>query len=150
MLGSMYFAGTTVFCLVVSRLGDIYGRKWPVRISSILALPTHLALLCSNNLSLTTFLFFVLGSLGPGKCQVSFVYASELVPEKYRAMIGSLTLFTDSATMIIVPTYHRFFTKNWVYFHAVSFALNIISAIALFWFPESPKYLIGKKKFKEA
>jgi len=39
LMCTMYFAGTTVFNLIVTRLGDVYGRKNPFRISCLISLP---------------------------------------------------------------------------------------------------------------
>ena len=36
---TMYFAGTTVFNLIVTRLGDVYGRKIPFRLSCLISFP---------------------------------------------------------------------------------------------------------------
>jgi len=67
-MGSMYFAGTTVFNLIVTRLGDVYGRKLPVRVSSLISFPVQAGIIWSSNIFLTSALFFVFGALGPGKC----------------------------------------------------------------------------------
>jgi MFS family permease len=145
LMGSMYFAGTTIFNLLVTRMGDIYGRKWPVRISSVLSLPVQAAIIFHSTLPSATILFFILGALGPGKCQVGFVYASELLPERHRLILGSAILFMDSSTMLLLPLYHKFITKNWIYFHILSLGLNALAIALMFMVPESPKWLIGKR-----
>ena len=116
LLGSMYFAGTTALGLFVTRLGDVYGRKWPSRISALLGIPVQIALLSSTNLNLMIILFFLLGAVGPGRCQVGFVYASELLPERYRTILGSAILFADSSSIVVLPIYHRFLSKSWLPF----------------------------------
>jgi hypothetical protein len=58
LMGSMFFAGMTVTGLFVTRLGDIYGRKWPTWISSVLSVPLHAGIMLSTNLYLTIILFF--------------------------------------------------------------------------------------------
>lgn len=35
LLGTMFFAGTTIFGVLITRMGDIYGRMWITRISSL-------------------------------------------------------------------------------------------------------------------
>ena len=47
LMGSMYFSGMCFFNILVTRLGDLYGRKWPVRISAILSLPIQAAIIWS-------------------------------------------------------------------------------------------------------
>ncbi|TNV79478.1 hypothetical protein FGO68_gene17792 [Halteria grandinella] len=144
LLGSMYFSGTTLFGIVVNRMGDLYGRKWPVRASALLSIPIHGLLLVSTDLTLTSILFFLIGALSPGKCQVAFTYAGEFLKERERQVIGSMILFCDSSAMVLLPLYFKFVSKYWLYFHVVSFSLNVISALLIFMVPESPKYLIGK------
>lgn len=145
LLGSMYFTGCTLFGIVVNRMGDLYGRKWPVRISALLSIPVHGLLLISNNLTFTSILFFVIGTLSPGKCQVGFTYAGEFLTERDRPFVGSMILFCDSSAMVLLPLYFKFVSKYWLHFHVVSFTLNVTSALLIFLVPESPKYLIGKK-----
>ena len=78
LLGTMFFAGTTSTGIFITRLGDIYGRKWITRVSALLSIIVQLAMLNSTNFNLIIFLFFMLGVMGPGKNQVGFVYASEI------------------------------------------------------------------------
>jgi hypothetical protein len=51
----------------ITRLGDIYGRKWPTWISIVVSLPIQVGLLLSKNLTLSVVLFFLLGCTVPGK-----------------------------------------------------------------------------------
>jgi len=98
----------------------------------------------SENLFLTTVLFFILGMAGPGKTMVGFVYAGEMFSEDYRSIVGSAILFTDSATIILLPLYYKLISKNWLYFQLFYFILSVISCMCLFLIPESPKYLLSK------
>lgn len=91
-----------------------------------------------------------MGSLLPGKNQVGFVYANELIPERFRILVGSFILFNDSATMLWIPMYYKWISKNWFWFHIVSFGLNVVATLCLFFIEESPKFLIEKGKFAEA
>ena len=70
--------------------------------------------------------------------------------EKHRIMLGSIILFMDSSTMLTFPVYHRFISKNWIYYHVTSLILNGIAIVMMYGIPESPKYLIGKQRFAEA
>jgi MFS family permease len=146
----MFSLGSTLMGIFVTRLGDIYGRKLPTLISSVLAVPLLSLVLYSTNLNLSTFLIFILGMMAPGKYMVGFVFAGEMFSEKYRSTIGSIILFSDSATMIFLPLYFRLISKNWLYFQLFYLILSIFSTLALFWMPESPKYLLGKGDIEKA
>jgi hypothetical protein len=63
----MFFAGSTCIGFFVTRAGDLYGRKWPTRISSLLSIPIQAAMLMSKNLTTIIILFFLNGMCFPGK-----------------------------------------------------------------------------------
>ncbi len=66
-MGTMYFAGMFLGCLIVPRIGDLYGRKKPIIISLGLSVPVYLALIVANNLIAIIILFFFLGFGRAGK-----------------------------------------------------------------------------------
>jgi MFS family permease len=139
-----------IFTIFVTRLGDIYGRKWLCWVSSALSIPIQLGFLLSKNLTLTTALFFLLGACTPGKLHISFVYLTELVPERHRTAVGTLVLFADASSMTLYPLYFRFVTKEWIYFQIGSLVMNIVGVIGmLIVIPESPKYLYASGRIKE-
>ena len=50
MLGTMFSLGSPLVGIFVTRLGDIYGRKFPTLISSLIAVPLLSLVLNSTNL----------------------------------------------------------------------------------------------------
>lgn len=112
----MYFAGTTSFGIFVSRAGDLYGRKWPATISALIGLPLQVALLFSKSALTTAVLVFFLGATDPGRGQVNFVMACELAPKKHRTKLGSLILFSDASTIMLLSLYFKYVSKDWVYY----------------------------------
>ena len=81
---------------------------------------------------------------------VGFVYAGEMFSEDYRSIVGSVILFTDSATILFLPLYYKLISKNWLYFQLFYFALSVISLFCLYLIPESPKYLLSKGLYDKA
>jgi len=63
----MIFAGMTTFVMIVTRLADVYGRKWPTWISAAVSIPLHAGLLWSKSLTLTTVMLFFFGAASPGR-----------------------------------------------------------------------------------
>ena len=150
LLGSVYFIGEVLFTVLVTRLGDVYGRKWVCWICSALSVPIQLGFLLSTNLTFTIALFFLLGACTPGKLHISFVYLTELVPERYRTAVGTVILFSDASTMAWQTLYFRLVTKEWIYFQILSLVMNIIAVLGiLFLIPESPKYQHAVGKIEE-
>lgn len=83
LLGSMYLLGWSLACLVVPRLGDLYGRRWPYIFSVVFSLLVYLGLILSKNVNLSLVLYFLLGISTPGKSNVAYVYLLELVPTEW-------------------------------------------------------------------
>jgi MFS family permease len=77
LIGSMYALGWSVGCLMITPLGDVYGRKWPFMISTAVSLGVYLTLILSRNLLLTVIMFLFLGLTAPGKSNVGYVYILE-------------------------------------------------------------------------
>jgi len=69
-----------VSSIVVQRLADIYGRKWPFWISLAVGLISHIAIVLSRDLTTTIVLFFVFGACNAGRYAICYVYMGELMP----------------------------------------------------------------------
>ena len=150
LMGSMYFAGAIASGFFVTRLGDIYGRKWPTIFSAVISIPIHLSLILSRDLNFSIVMFFLYGLTRPGKMQVSFVYVSELVPSRYRKWIGSFILLFHGSSMILAALYFLLISKSWVSFQVFALTLTVLSTATLFFVPESPKFLLEKGRLREA
>jgi MFS family permease len=150
LLGSSFFAGMTVLVVIVTRLGDVIGRKWPTNVSTVIAIPITVGLLFSKNLTLTIVLLFFFGATCPGREHVPFTYMCELVPERHRQIIGSVLLFADATTIGLIAVYFRFISKQWLYFQYFSLGLNLIATVVILFVPESPKYLHGRGSYQKA
>ena len=81
LIGSSYLLGWALGCLVVPRLGDLYGRRIPYAASMAASLVIHLGFILSQNTLLTMVLFLLLGATCPGKSNIAYVYMLELVPK---------------------------------------------------------------------
>ena len=146
----MYLLGWAIGCLIVPRLGDLYGRKIPYLASVGPSLLVHLGLILSQNIYLTMALFLFLGFTCPGKSNIAYVYLLELVPSKMQTYVGTAMLFADGSTMIFLSLYFRFISKNWLWFQIFALSFTSLAFLVSLIAPESPKYLFSYKKYKEA
>jgi hypothetical protein len=46
--------------------------------------------------------------------------------------------------------YYWFISKNWIYINAFAGVLTLVSAVGVWFLPESPKFYISLKRFDEA
>ena len=150
LLGTMYFAGWAIACIVVPRMGDIYGRKWPFLISSFASVVFFLAAMLSQSLNLSIVIFFFFGMCCPGKAGISYVYLLEFIPKKYQTYVGTVTLFADGSTMIILSIYFRFISKHWLYFEIYAITATALCTFLCLVIPESPKFLYSVRQYKRA
>ena len=116
LLGSMNFVGWMFTGLFVPRLGDLYGRKWPVVCSLLVAVLAYISVILSNNLKLAIALMFLFGSCCAGRYSISYVYISELLPVGNRTFLCSAILFIESGNLILLSLYFRFISKHWLPF----------------------------------
>lgn len=146
----MYFAGWTASCLFVPRLSDIYGRKIPALISSVVSIPIYIGLILSRSITLSIILFFLLGLTCTGKASTAYVYLLEYIPKNRVTWVGSYMLFADGSTMIFSSIYFRYITNDWLAFQIYGVVVLSISTVAMLLIPESPKFLYSVKRYDEA
>ena len=46
--------------------------------------------------------------------------------------------------------YYWFISKNWIYINAFGTLLTVVSAVGVWFLPESPKFFISRKRYDEA
>jgi len=51
---------------------------------------------------------------------------------------------------IFACLYFFFISKYWLWFQVFGFLLNLLVVVAMFWVPESPKWLLGKRRYNDA
>ena len=137
----MYPLGWSFSCIVVPRLGDLYGRRRPYLISAGIAVVCYLGLLFSHSLDFTMVLFFILGLCTPGKSNINYVYTLELVPAKWQTYTGTAMICADGSSLILVSLYFRYISKEWLGFQVFTFCFSTLCYIGTLFAPESPRYL---------
>ena len=135
----------------MAHLGDKYGRIKLLRLGLLLSVITFGCTIFLQINIYTTYLFlFVFGFLSPIRLNLSFIYGSEVFKEKHASIMGSICLCLDSFTMIIVSFYFKYVSKEWSYLYYCLFAITCIPFMISLIMPESPKFLLSKKKFTGA
>jgi MFS family permease len=79
LIGSMFFTGWTLACILFARIADVYGRKKFYLISLLVSEIIYAALILSDNLYLTIVLFFFNGMCTVGRGTISYVYLIEFI-----------------------------------------------------------------------
>lgn len=88
--------------------------------------------------------------MGGARASVGFCYFMELMPSKYKDLMGSIRGSLEGGTLIWITLYYMFIGKNWkahVMFGAGLAGTSFLTV--LFFVPESPKWLYSKGRFEE-
>ena len=135
---------------IAGKAGDYYGRKKVLMIAAILFFISAIGSASAH--TLTFFVFSrVLGGLAVGVASIlSPMYIAELAPAKYRGTLVSLNQLA-----VVVGIQVAFFSNylladtgvnNWRWMLLVMAAPAILLFYCLFLVPESPRWLVARKR----
>lgn len=93
----------------------------------------------------------ILGTTFSGKNIVALNFSIECVPHKFQQLVISVWWSVELISIILWSFYYQKLDKNWFPLQAFYFGGGIaVMLIGALFFPESPKYLYSKQKYKEA
>jgi MFS family permease len=148
-MSNWYYLGEIVGGVLITRIPDVYGRKWPLAISTSLQLPIMIATIFSRSYTLTCIFGFIMGILHMGIYNGCYINVCEYVHERWKNKVCSLLLVFDMLTCIIISAYWRYISKNWLWLHIFACCCNAVALIGLYLLPESPEYLYSFYRFHE-
>ena len=144
-----FYFGNVIGSILISRIPDLYGRKWPFTLFLIAQLPCYIGLICSKNFILTAVLAFGIGVLNIGIYNGGYVNVCEYVHTPWKNHVCTVLLFFDNFTTILISLYFKYISRYWLWFQLAGIGLNIIAIIGMFFIPESPEYLYSFYRFNE-
>ena len=136
-----------VGCLLIARIPDLFGRKWPLAITTAIQFPILLIIIFSKNLTLTTTLGFFLGILHVGIQNGAYINVCEYFHTKWKNKVCTVLLVCDMLTVIFSGFYFEFISNDIKWLLLFGAAMNGTSIIGLFLLPESPEYLYSFYRF---
>lgn len=147
--------GATVITTFSGPVSDSLGRRPMLIISSVLYFLSGLVMLWAPNVYVL-LLARLLDGFGIGLAVTLVpVYISETAPPEIRGLLNTLPQFTGSAGMFLsyCMVFGLSLTDNpsWrMMLGVLSIPSMVYFALALFYLPESPRWLVSKGKLKEA
>lgn len=67
-----------------------------------------------------------------------------------KSIVGTIMLANDMMTLVYSTIFFKFVSDNWLHLFYIQIVLVGISTVILQWMPESPQFLLEKKRYKEA
>eukprot|EP00347_Sterkiella_histriomuscorum_P017063 403350803 len=150
LIGSMYFVGWVIAAFILPRMSDFYGRKKIFLLSMFGCATTYMVIIFSRKIELTIALMFILGFFSVGRASVGYLYMQELTPVKNQVIVGSICQMTSGLMTIFICLYFMFISKYWIPFQIFGCSTMFLVTITVWFMPESPKFLISKKRYDEA
>ena len=148
--GTTYFIGVIVGSVIWMRLADIIGRKPIILMGLILYGATLLVMFLVKEEWVIFFGYWVMGFQLPNTCQASYLLMMELLAPEHRSRYTSLTNIMDALCNLWLPFFFRY-SPSYIYLLIGVAALVVIAFFGvLIITPESPRYLITKKKYAQA
>nr|KAI8729344.1 organic cation transporter protein-like isoform X1 [Biomphalaria glabrata] len=143
MLGS--FLGTFIF----GPLGDVIGRRLIMITSGLIYGVASTCVAFSMSLTFLCIISLVNGSACTAYYNVLYVLGLELVGQNNRILAGTVIVSFFGIGIILLPVM-AYFLRDWKTLQLAASAWVIVFVLYYWCVPESPRWLISKKRFTEA
>lgn len=134
------------------KVSDLFGRKKTLFLTAIFFIVGSIMCAVTNDITLLVIGRLILGiAIGIGS-STSPVYTSELADEKHRGWLVNLfVVFIQLGVFLsFVVSYLFSSSGNWRLMIGLGVVPAIILGIAVFYLPESPRWLVAKERIKKA
>jgi MFS family permease len=148
-MGLVYFFGFGISALIIPRIADDKGRKWPYFWALIVQLFGYYMVVRSKSIYETIFYYVVIGLCAGGRNVIGIMYLNEFVEEKYENAITCTANVGDSLVMIFQGIYYSY-NRDWLPLHEFGLLISAVVMIGILLLPESPKFYYANRKFNKA
>lgn len=152
LIGSINYVGFALFSVFGPRLTDHVGRKRVIIPGLFLCIFAEAMLIfVCRSFPFMISMMFVYGCSGTFRISLMYLYMQELTPKSKQPLVGTIIHVVNGITATMSVIYTEYIYDYWVPYQAAVLGIIILCTILLLAFaPESPKYLITKKRYDEA
>jgi len=145
----LFFAGFGLGTLTAGIVSDMFGRKKSIIMFSLLLLASGVGCSFAPNYPSFTILYIIVAIAAIANFTVAFVWVMELASGKWKILLGMGMQLTwpISRISILICAY---LLRNWRTVMQVISAPMLLAPLALYFLPESPRWLIAKGRLDEA
>ncbi|XP_074648723.1 solute carrier family 22 member 15-like [Tubulanus polymorphus] len=148
LMSSVFFAGVLIGALVASQVSDLFGRKPALLSSWGLGIIVQTLAMLAPSWTVYTALRFITGLSAGGIVSVTTVLLSEYLAPKWRTLLSYRVGWNLGPLILTVAGYTlRDYRKQCL---AIGLWSLPIFPFAIAFLPESSRWLLQKKRFKEA
>lgn len=149
-VGSLFLVGIVVGCSFITKMGDKYGRR-PVYAAG-LALNAVIVIICifSKIVIITYFCMFFLGISITARYYVGYTYNVEFQLKRDKVVVSTIQFMAESVVYLLDIIYFLYISKEWVWLQIPNIVLCFVGVAWVLWLPETPRFLLAKKRYDEA
>lgn len=145
---SIITIGCAVSCLPVGILMQTFGRKWTM-VSLVVPFLIGWSLVTwARNFAMLFTGRFILGFAGGAFCVSAPQYSAEIADKEIRGIVGTFFQLLVNVGILFVYIIGAFITVFWT--NVICAIIPIAFAACFIFMPESPAYLVSKKRNNEA
>ncbi|XP_051699256.2 solute carrier family 22 member 4 isoform X1 [Oryctolagus cuniculus] len=147
---SLFFVGVLIGSFVSGQLSDRFGRKNILFLTMAVQTGFSFLQIFSISWEMFTVLFLIVGMGQISNYVVAFILGTEILGKSVRILFSTLGVCTFFAVGYMLLPLFAYFIRDW---RMLLLALTVpgVLCVPLWWFiPESPRWLISQRRFKEA
>ncbi|XP_057448895.1 monosaccharide-sensing protein 2-like isoform X2 [Lotus japonicus] len=155
LIVAMSFITGTVVTIFSGTVSDLVGRRPMLITSSLMFFVSGLIMLWAPNVSVVLLSRILNGVAAALAVTFNPLYISEIAPADIRGQLNTITQFACSGGMFLsyiwVFSMSLMQSPNWrVMLSVISIPSIVYFALAVFYLPESPRWLVSKGRIREA
>ncbi|XP_016052598.1 PREDICTED: solute carrier family 22 member 4 [Miniopterus natalensis] len=150
LTSSLFFIGVLLGSFVSGQLSDRFGRKSVLFATMAVQTGFSFLQIFSVSWEMFTVLFVIVGMGQISNYVVAFILGTEILGKSVRIIFSTLGVCTFFAVGYMLLPLFAYFIRDW---RMLLLALTVpgLLCVPLWWFiPESPRWLISQRRFKEA
>jgi MFS family permease len=145
---SIITIGCAISCLPIGKMMKKFGRKWSM-ISLVVPFIVGWTLVSwAQNFAMLMIGRFTLGLAGGAFCVSAPQYSAEISEKEIRGIVGTFCVSMLNGGILFVYIVGAYTSVFWT--NIICAVLPVIFGVVFFFMPESPAYLIAKKKDEDA
>lgn len=150
LFGAFFLFGIVIGCSSVTRLGDTLGRRPIYMLGIVMHLFFMFGIFIVSNYIATYVLTFIFGISVTARYYVGYTYSVEMQPKSHYVMVSTFQFLFESFTALFIAIYFWKISDQYQYLQIPNVLLMIVGFVFLAYMPESPRFKVCIKEYKEA
>lgn len=150
LIGAAFLMGVVIGSLTLTRLGDVHGRRPIFMLGLVMHLGFMAGIMVVTNYVLCYVLVFIFGLSLTARYYVGYAYNVEMQPKSHYVLVGTSMFLIESIAYLSICVYFMKVSKYWKPLQIPNIILISAGLVFLCFMPESPRFLISKRRFEDA